>query len=122
MNYVSAEIPTFCDHTGIVIGRINGWPRIIPNDAAAPDPRVVEAVRYYDAVNFAPRIRAQVFVTVGFIDHICPPTGVYAMFNQLPGEKKIWQHLDTGHVSRPDYEARVRAEVLAWAADGARKE
>lgn len=118
VTYVSAEIPTFCDHTGIVAGRINGWPRIIPNDTAQPDPRVVEAVRYYDAINFAPRIRGRVFVTVGFIDHICPPTGIYAAFNEINVPKKIWQHLDTGHVSRPDYEARVREEVLAWLRDG----
>lgn len=114
VTYVSAEIPTFCDHTGIAINRINGWPRLIPNGTAAPDPRVVEAVRYYDSVNFAPRIRRQVFFTVGFIDHICPPTGVYAAFNQLRTKKTIWNHLDTGHVSRPDYEARVHDEVLAY--------
>lgn len=114
VTYVSAEIPTFCDHTGIAINRINGWPRLIPNGTAAPDPRVVEAVRYYDAVNFASRIRAQVFFTVGFIDHICPPTGIYAAFNQLQTEKDIWTHFDTGHVSRPDYEARVRDEVLTY--------
>jgi cephalosporin-C deacetylase-like acetyl esterase len=114
VTYVSAEIPTFCDHTGITINRINGWPRLIPNGTVNPDPRVVEAVRYYDSVNFAPRIRAQAFFTVGFIDHICPPTGVYAAFNQLMAKKDIWNHLDTGHVSRPDYEARVRAEVLAY--------
>lgn len=114
VTYVSAEIPTFCDHTGITVSRINGWPRIIPNGTAAPDPRVVEAVRYYDSVNFAPRIRGQVFFTVGFIDHICPPTGVYAAFNQLKTKKDIWNHLDTGHVSRPDYEARVRDEVLSY--------
>jgi cephalosporin-C deacetylase-like acetyl esterase len=114
VTYVSAEIPTFCDHTGIVVGRINGWPRIIPNDTVEPDPRVVEAVRYYDAMNFAPRIQAQVFVTVGFIDHICPPTGIYAAYNQIKGPKQIWEHLDTGHVSRRDYEARVRDEVLAY--------
>lgn len=114
VTYVSAEIPTFCDHTGITVNRINGWPRIIPNGTATPDPRVVEAVRYYDSVNFAPRIRGHVFFTVGFIDHICPPTGVYAAFNQLKTKKDIWNHLDTGHVSRPDYEARVRDEVLAY--------
>jgi len=114
VTYVSAEIPTFCDHTGITVNRINGWPRIIPNGTATPDPRVVEAVRYYDSVNFAPRVRAQVFFTVGFIDHICPPTGVYAAFNQLKTKKDIWNHLDTGHVSRPDYEARVRDEVLSY--------
>ena len=114
VTYVSAEIPTFCEHTGITVNRINGWPRIIPNGTATPDPRVVEAVRYYDAVNFAPRIRGQVFFTVGFIDHICPPTGVYAAFNQLNTKKVIWNHLDTGHVSRPDFEARVRDEVLSY--------
>ncbi len=114
VNYVSAEIPTFCDHTGIARNRINGWPRIIPNGTPTPDPNVVEAVRYYDSVNFAPRIRAQTFFTVGFIDHICPPTGIYAAFNQLTAKKEIWNHLDTGHVSRADYEARVRDEVLAY--------
>ncbi|MBI5768696.1 MAG: acetylxylan esterase [Verrucomicrobia bacterium] len=114
VTYVSAEIPTFCDHTGITVHRINGWPRLIPNGTPQPDPRVVEAVRYYDSVNFAPRIRAQVFLTVGFIDHICPPTGVYAAFNQIKTTKHLWPHLDTGHVSRPDYEARVRDEVLAY--------
>lgn len=114
VTYVSAEIPTFCDHTGITVNRINGWPRIIPNGTTNPDALVVEAVRYYDSVNFAPRIRGQVFFTVGFIDHICPPTGVYAAFNQLKTKKVIWNHLDTGHVSRPDYEARVRDEVLAY--------
>lgn len=114
VTYVSAEIPTFCDHTGIVVGRINGWPRIIPNDTVSPDPKVVEAVRYYDAVNFASRHSAQVFVTLGFIDHICPPTGIYAMYNQLRGKKQLWEHPDTGHVSRRDYDARVREEVLAY--------
>jgi cephalosporin-C deacetylase-like acetyl esterase len=114
VTYVSAEIPTFCDHTGITVNRINGWPRLIPNGTPNPDSRVVEAVRYYDSVNFASRIRGQVFFTVGFIDHICPPTGIYAAFNQLQTKKDIWNHLDTGHVSRPDYEARVRDEVLAY--------
>jgi hypothetical protein len=46
--------------------------------------------------------------------HICPPTGIYAMYNQLRGKKQVWEHLDTGHVSRRDYEAPVREEVLAY--------
>ncbi len=63
---------------------------------------------------YALRIRAQVFFTVGFIDHICPPTGIYAAFNQLVSRTDIWPHLDTGDGSCPDYEARVRDEVLAF--------
>jgi cephalosporin-C deacetylase-like acetyl esterase len=119
VTFIAAEIPAFCDHTGIIRGRINGWPRLIPNDAVTPDPKTVQAVRYYDAVNFATRTRAQAFVTVGFIDIICPPTGVYAAFNQLPQPKHIWNHVDTGHISRADYDAGVRDAVLAYLSQSA---
>lgn len=114
VTYISAEIPAFCDHTGIVKGRINGWPRLIPNETEKPEENAVNAVRYYDAVNFAARTKAQAFITVGFIDIVCPPTGVYAAYNQLAGKKQIWPHLDTGHIGRSDYDARVRDEVLAY--------
>ena len=114
VTFVAAEIPAFCDHTGIVAGRINGWPRLIPNDAETPDENVVQAARYYDAVNFAARTHARAFVTTGFIDVICPPTGVYAAYNQLPGPKQIWNHVDTGHIARADYDAAVREAVLTY--------
>jgi cephalosporin-C deacetylase-like acetyl esterase len=114
VTFISAEIPAFCDHTGIVAGRINGWPRLIPNDTEKPSEKAVNAVRYYDAVNFAARAKAQAFLTVGFIDIVCPPTGVYAAYNQLTGKKRIWHHVDTGHISRADYEAGVRDAVLDY--------
>ncbi len=113
VTFVAAEIPAFCDHTGIVAGRINGWPRLIPNDTEKPEEKAINAVRYYDAMNFAARTKAQAFITTGFIDIVCPPTGVYAAYNQLAGKKQIWPHLDTGHISKHEYEDRVREEVLA---------
>ena len=45
---------------------------------------------------------------------MCPPTGVYAAYNQLSGKKHIWNHLDTGHISRKDYDEGVRNAVLAY--------
>lgn len=114
VTYVSAEIPALCDHTGHTVGRISGWPHLVPPDGKVADQRIVDAARYYDSMNFAARIKGEVFVTVGFIDHICPPTGVYAAYNQISTKKAIWPHLDTGHVSRADYEARVRDEVLRY--------
>jgi hypothetical protein len=108
------EIPAFCDHTCIVAGRINGWPRLIPNETEKPSETAVNAVRYYDAVNIATRTKAQAFVTVGFIDIVCPPTGMYTAYSQLAGGKRIWNHLDTGHISKPEDEARVRQEVLGY--------
>ena len=114
VTFIAAEIPAFCDHTGIVKGRINGWPRLIPNETEKPEEKAVNAVRYYDAVNFAARTKAQAFIALGFIDIVCPPTGVYAACNQLSGKKHIWHHLDTGHIGRADYDAGVRDAVLAY--------
>ena len=114
VTFIAAEIPAFCDHTGVTIGRINGWPRLIPNETENPDPKAINAVRYYDACNFAARTKAQAFITTGFIDIVCPPTGVYAAYNQLSGKKHIWNHLDTGHIGKSEYEAGVREAVLAY--------
>jgi cephalosporin-C deacetylase-like acetyl esterase len=71
-------------------------------------------VRDYDSVNFAPRLRRQVLFTLSVTDRICPPPGVSAAFHQLKTTKVIWNYLDAGHVSRPDYEAGFSDEVLAY--------
>lgn len=102
---VCAEIPALCDHTGPVIGRIGGWPKlIITDEKGSPQKNMdqVEAVRYSDALNFAPFIRAKVYVTVGFIDLSCPPTTVYAVYNQIKAPKTILHHQNTGHVLNPE--------------------
>lgn len=71
-------------------------------------------MRDYDSVNFAPRIRRQVLFTLSVTDVICPPTGVSAAFHQLKTSKAICHRVDTGPVSRPDYEAGLCDEVLAY--------
>jgi cephalosporin-C deacetylase-like acetyl esterase len=116
VTFVSAEMPALCDHTGFAAGRINGWPKFIPTLAKTPDSGVAEAVRYYDCVNFATRIPPgmRVSMTVGFIDVTCPPTGVYAAYNQVRGKKQMWDHTDTGHVGRADYEQRMHDEVITY--------
>ena len=37
-------------------------------------------------------------MTAGIIDSLCPPTTVYAMYNQLKGEKHMLEHPTTGHI------------------------
>lgn len=112
VTFIAAEIPALCDHTGVTVGRVNGWPHFLPETPGKPDPARLEAVRYFDAMNFAPRTRAAAFVTVGFIDIVCPATSVYAAYNQLAGPKQIWHHVATGHIAHRDHEARVREEIL----------
>ena len=102
---VCAEIPAVCDHTGPVVGRIGGWPKLIQtDDKGSPEKYMdqVEAVRYSDALNFAPFIQGKTVVTVGFIDLACPPTTVYAVYNQIKAPKTILHHKNTGHVLNPE--------------------
>jgi cephalosporin-C deacetylase len=97
-------VPAGCDHTGVAVGRVNGWPKFIPSlPVTLPHPLVLESVRYFDNVNFAARTHAkEAIVTVGFIDTTCPPTGVYAAYNALPIRKEIFNDVKAGHTNTPE--------------------
>jgi cephalosporin-C deacetylase-like acetyl esterase len=73
---------------------------------------VVEAVRYYDCVNFAARAKAPGFFTVGFIDTTCPPTSVYTAYNALRTPKEIFNDITSGHTNTPAARDAMRAAVL----------
>jgi cephalosporin-C deacetylase-like acetyl esterase len=96
-----AGVPALCDHTGSAAGRVSGWPKIVPLVDGKPDPKVIEASRYFDGMNFATRTKADAIVTVGFIDQTCPPSAVYATYNNLPGNKKIVTGVLSGHEGPP---------------------
>lgn len=114
---VCAEIPAVCDHTGPVAGRIGGWPKLLRTDdrGRIVDRKQVEAVRYADALHFAPYIEGKTYVTVGFIDLSCAPTSVYSVYNRIRAPKEILHHKYTGHVRTregEDYVARAVTEFL----------
>src|SRR5947207_11746286 len=90
VTFCAASVPGICDHTGLAFGRIAGWPKLVPRDAdGTPNAKALELSRYYDGVNFAARVKAQVLMSAGFIDRTCPPTSVYAAYNVIPGKKRM---------------------------------
>ena len=98
VTFFAAGVPAMCDHTGTAVGRVSGWPKLVPNDSdGKPDANVLEVARYYDAMNFATRTKVAGILTVGFIDPTCPPTSVYAAYNALKGEKKIFNDPPSTH-------------------------
>jgi cephalosporin-C deacetylase len=103
VSFIAAGVPAGCDHTGMRANRISGWPKWVPlSGDGAPDEKALQAARYFDNVNFAARARARgAFVTVGFIDVTCPPTTVYAAYNNLHVPKQIFNDLPTGHANSP---------------------
>jgi cephalosporin-C deacetylase-like acetyl esterase len=110
VTFLAAGVPAGCDHTGTVVNRVNGWPKIVPNlPDGKPDPKVLEASRYFDNVNFAAKTKAKgAYLTVGFIDTTCPPTGVYAAYNALPlSAKAIYDDIPSGHANSPQASAAM---------------
>jgi cephalosporin-C deacetylase-like acetyl esterase len=103
VTFIAAGVPAGCDHTGEMVGRINGWPKIVPKlPDGKPDPKVQEVSRYFDNVNFATHTKAKgAQVTVGFIDTTCPPSTVYAAYNALPIPKSIYNDIPSGHANSP---------------------
>lgn len=114
VTFFAAGVPAGCDHTGVVKGRVNGWPKFIPSlPVSVPDPKVLHTARYFDCVNFAAHTHAKAAaVTVGFIDTTCPPTTVYAAYNALPVPKEIFNDIPHGHTNSPEATRFREAQVM----------
>jgi len=103
VTFIASGVPAICDHTGSAIGRTSGWPKLVPNGPdGKPDPKILEAARYFDCMNLATRAKAEAIFSVGFIDVTCPPTSVYAAYNNYAGKKQILTKPLMGHAQPPD--------------------
>ena len=110
---IAPGVPAICDHSGQAAGRINGWPKLVPNGAdGKPDPQILQAARYVDAVNFATRCKADAIMSVGFIDAVCPPSSCYAAYNVLTGPRSVINEPLMGHAAPPHIHAAFFARVL----------
>ena len=110
---IASGVPAICDHSGRAAGRINGWPNLVPpGPDGKPDPRILEASRYVDAVNFASRCQAEAILSVGFIDATCPPSSCYAAFNALRGPKEMLNEPLMTHAAPPHIQEAFLARVL----------
>jgi cephalosporin-C deacetylase-like acetyl esterase len=77
---------------------------------------------YFDPVNFASRIQAQVLAAMGFIDTISPPAGIWTALNQIPGAKEALSMVESEHNNftpekELEWEARSK-EVLGALREG----
>jgi len=113
VTFIAAGVPAMCDHTGAVVNRISGWPKIVPTGAdGKPDAKALAAARYFDGMNFATRTKAGAIFTVGFIDSTCPPSSVFATYNNYAGKKAIYHDIKAGHTNTPKASAAMRNAVL----------
>ncbi|MEN6385041.1 MAG: acetylxylan esterase [Phycisphaerales bacterium] len=86
VTFLFAGVPAMCDHGGV----INGWPKLVPiTSEGSYDKQILETAKYVDCVNFARKAKAEAIFTVGFVDRVCRPTSIYAMYNSYVGNKEI---------------------------------
>jgi len=105
------HVPAGCDMLGPLHGRAAPYPNW---DVDRPDVR--RTAGYFDAVNFAPRIRAHALVSMGFIDETSPPAGIWAAFNQVPGPKEAAPMVESphNHLATPVEMLPYQERSTAW--------
>jgi cephalosporin-C deacetylase-like acetyl esterase len=95
----AASVPAGCDHTGKLAKRAPGWPDWASRTWQKKDyHKMLETSRYFDAMNFAYRIKCPGIVGVGLIDTTCPPEGVLAACNRIQGPHKVILMPQAGHM------------------------
>jgi cephalosporin-C deacetylase len=86
----AANVPAGCDHTGKQAGRLPGWPNWASRTWQNKDEqKMLETARYFDAMNFATRVKCPGLIGLGLVDPVCPAEGIFATCNQLQGPKEI---------------------------------
>lgn len=97
------NVAGLCNLNARSLGRIDGW----PHWAAAAPANLVEKVeatsQYFDAVNFARKFQGKSIHGVGFLDAVCPPSTVYAAFNQHSDPKIMVNSPKMGHDTDPEW-------------------
>lgn len=86
------NVPAGADFSADLHGSKRGYP-----NWTLEDPQVVETARYFDAMNFAPAIKAKTSVAFGFIDTTSPPYGILAAFNQIQAPKEAVPMAQSDH-------------------------
>ncbi len=105
------HVPSGADQNGPLHGRASGYPNV-----PADNPRALAAAPYFDTVNCAPRIRVPSLVSMGFVDTVSPPVGVFAAFNLIRGPKEAVPMVDSphNHLATPEQQAPYTTRSAEW--------
>jgi cephalosporin-C deacetylase-like acetyl esterase len=60
-------------------------------------PKLLSNLQYFDTKNFATTISCPVLLGIGLLDPYVPPNNAYAVYNNIPGKKKILVFKDLAH-------------------------
>lgn len=100
VTYCHAGVPALCDHGAVYADRLPGWPRVVTMDKSKLNNEkkwFMVVLNYYDVAHFAKRVKCEISVSAGLLDHTCTPTSVMAAYNNISaGVKKSIQIVPSG--------------------------
>ncbi len=99
VTYVYAAYPWLCDIGSFAANRIGGW-----------HPDYTDALTYYDAINFAKRIKCQTRIVAGLGDYVSPPSSVAALVNSMSAPVSLEFIQGMTHTYTPPYEQMYKIE------------
>lgn len=102
--------PALSDMAAYSAGRTGGYPHFNKVDGMFTD-RNMCTMAYYDVVNFARHVTADVYMTWGYNDNTCPPTTSYAVWNTFTCPKEALITPINEHWTSDDTEYRQ----MEWA-------
>jgi cephalosporin-C deacetylase len=95
-----ADVPFLCDiQRGITVAPDPPYtevPEFLANNVDLI-PAALDTLRYVDCALLARRITAQCLLSVGLMDTICPPSTVFAAYNEIAAGKELSVHPFTEH-------------------------
>ncbi len=95
-----ADVPFLCDiQRAITLAPQGPYPEIpdfLAENVALID-TALDTLRYIDCALLARRITAPTLVSVGLMDTICPPSTVFAAYNEINADKDIIVYPYSGH-------------------------
>ena len=103
--------PALSDMAAYSAGRTGGYPHFNKVDGMFTD-RNMRTMAYYDVVNFARHVKADVYMTWGYNDNTCPPTTSYAVWNTFTCPKEALITPINEHWTSDDTEYRQMEWVL----------
>ncbi|MBK9118852.1 MAG: acetylxylan esterase [Phycisphaerales bacterium] len=73
---------------------------------------VFNTLAYFDGVHFAARVRVPTLFSVGLMDTVCPPSTIFAAYNQIPSTKDIRIYTFNEHEGGGSFQLLERLEFL----------
>ena len=109
IKYIASFYPALADATGYLQGRAGGWPHMFKSvdTSSSIIKEKIKTSGYYDVANFARVIKVPGIYCWGFNDEVCPPTSIYAAYNNIHAPKQTVINKESGHWLTTDQSVEV---------------